>query len=88
MKTPMEELLLAVRSKAVSPETLQAVEALVHAARGAADGIEGGQLEPDYAVSASLRAAADLVSGGPQLSLNGMNEEVGRHAHAEPSDGS
>lgn len=83
MTTPMEDLVSAVRAEAVRPETLQAIQALVHAARGAADGIEGGHREPDYAVSAALRAAADVVAGSRERSLDGMNEEVGRHAHAQ-----
>ena len=78
--TPMDELVSAVRAGVLSPATLEAVLRLVRAARSTADGIEGGTHVPDYTGAAELRAAADIVSGGSEISLDGTNEEVGRHS--------
>ena len=83
--TPMEDLVSAVRAEVLSPATLEAVRRLVRTARSTADGIEGGTQLPDYTVAAELRAAADMVSGGSEISLDGTNEEVGRHAQHQSS---
>jgi hypothetical protein len=76
--TPIDDLVSAVRAEALRRETLEAILRLVRTARSTADGIEGGTQQPDYSVAAELRAAAEVVAGGSEISLDGTNEEVGR----------